>query len=485
MIRFVATALALLATVGAARNAQALELDDCRISAGPGQPALAARCGVFVRPLNPDDDTAGTIELKVAVVPALSLEPLSDPLVPVAGGPGQSTLKFYAGWFRAFERVRQQRDILLVDQRGTGDSVPLTCEIDEGTLEGKYSAEQTVRVTEECLAQLPADPRFFTTSIAVQDLAALREELGYGPLNLYGVSYGSRVAQHFARRFPAATRTLIIDGVVPPQLPLGPNIAIESQRALDRVFTRCAEDPACAERFPELRADFDALRSSLEGESVLVELPHPLTAEPETLEFGTAQFGVAIRLLLYNAHTVALLPLLIEEAAEGNFAPLVAQFQMAATALSAALSIGMHNAVMCTEDVPFIDWERVDYAALESSYLGTLQLDAIRAICSVWPRGALDADLREPLSGDIPALLLSGEADPITSPEFAALASVNLERAWLLTGRNQGHGLAVIGCMPRLIDHFIDTMSLDNSGSECLEDAFAMPFFIDFTGPLP
>ncbi len=192
-----------------------------------------------------------------------------------------------------------------------------------------------------------------------------------------------------------------------------------------------------------------------------------------------------MRLLLYDQRTIALLPLLIDSAAEGYWAPLAAQFQMAAVSLTEALAIGMHNAVMCTEDAPYIDWENVDHDALETSYLGPLQLEAIRTMCSVWPAGVIDDGLREPLATDVPVLLLSGEADPITPPEYAQLASVELRRAWLLTGKAQGHGIASVGCMPRVIAHFVTEMTLENAGAGCLDDAFAMPFFLDFTGPDP
>jgi pimeloyl-ACP methyl ester carboxylesterase len=485
MFRFALAGVVLAAIVGAARGEATLELADCRVSAGPGYPGIKARCGTMSRPLDPASPQAGSIELKVAVVPALSLEPHSDPLVPIAGGPGQSTIYFYATWFGAFERVRQDRDILLIDQRGTGDSAPLDCDIEDEVVDGQYSSEQTLRATRECVASLPHDPRFFTTSVAVADIEAVRQALGYAAVNLYGISYGSRVAQHFARRYPESTRTVIVDGVVPPQLPLGPNIAIESQRALERVFERCANDPACAKRFPNLPGDFGALMETLAERPASLDVPNPVTGVPETVEFGSGELGAAIRLLLYNPRTVALLPLVIDAAAAGNLTPLAAQFRMATASLGESLSIGMHNAVMCTEDAPFIDWDNVDRAALEASYMGPLQLEAIRTMCSVWPRGVLDDNLREPLATSVPVLLLSGDADPITPPDYAAMASVDLRHAWLLTGKDQGHGLALVGCMPRVIDHFIESMTLDGANTECLADAFAMPFFTGFTGPAP
>jgi len=484
MFRIVAIALLLSASSFAEDNS-VLELSDCRISISPGSPGIAARCGAFARPLNPMDESAGSIDLKVAVIPALSLEPAADPFVPIAGGPGQSTIKFYAGWTAAFERIRQDRDILLLDQRGTGESAPMTCELDEDAIDGKYSTEQTLRLTRECIDLLPHDPRFFTTSVAVQDLEALRVALGYGQLNLYGASYGTRVAQHFARRYPDSTRSMIIDGVVPPQIPLGPEIATESQRAIDRVFERCAKDIACNYHFPDVRGDFAALRDTLSVAPVAVELMHPVTAKQELVEFGEQQLAAAIRLLLYSPRTVALLPLVISEAANGNYTPLAAQFHMIVSSLAESLSIGMHNAVMCTEDAPFIDWDNLDHDAIRASYMGPMQLDAIKTMCSVWPAGVLDEDLRDPLATDVPVLLLSGGADPITPARYAEMAAVDLRGAWLLTGENQGHGLAVVGCMPRIIGEFVKGAALADGAAECLADAFVMPFFIDYSGPAP
>ncbi|MGI9236870.1 MAG: alpha/beta fold hydrolase, partial [Woeseiaceae bacterium] len=231
-----------------------LELSDCRISAGPGSPSMKARCGIVLRPLDPSGVVPGQIELRVAVVPALNLTPEPDPFVPIAGGPGQGSVQFYSAYSRAFENVRRNRDILLVDQRGTGESSRMDCPVDEELVEGQYSTELTIEYTNDCLAALPHDPRFFTTSVAVTDLEAVRAALGYPALNLYGVSYGSRVAQHFARRYPGSTRTIVLDGVVPPQISLGPEIATESQKAVDKILARCAEDAACSERFPDIQA---------------------------------------------------------------------------------------------------------------------------------------------------------------------------------------------------------------------------------------
>jgi pimeloyl-ACP methyl ester carboxylesterase len=465
--------------------AEPLELEDCRISAGPGSPSMKARCATMLRPLDPTGAEPGEIELRVVVVPALNLKPEPDPFVPIAGGPGQGSVQFYAAYSSAFEPVRRDRDILLVDQRGTGESSRMDCPVDEELVEGQYSRELTIEYTNECLAELPHDPRFFTTSVAVTDLEAVRAALAYPTLNLYGVSYGSRVAQHFARRYPDATRTLILDGVVPPQVPLGPEIATESQKAVDRVLARCAEDTDCHERFPQLRATFKRVVDALKQSPVSIDVPHPSSGRVERVLFGHSEMAVAIRLLAYNPMTIALMPLLISEAGKGNYVPLASQYQMTMIAMSDAMALGMHNAVMCSEDAPRLAPEDIDYDSLSATYMGAMQMQALEAICSVWPAGPSDAGLYTPLATDLPVLLLSGDADPITPPRYADMAAEKLLRSRHLVGKHQGHGQVSVGCMPRLVATFVATADPDAVDPECVERSFVMPFFLDFSGPTP
>jgi pimeloyl-ACP methyl ester carboxylesterase len=471
--------------VTSASPASALELEDCRISAGPGYPGIKARCGTLLRPLDPGSPDGEQLELSVAVVPALNLEPQPDPLVPFAGGPGGGSIQFYAAYFSAFEAVRRDRDILLIDQRGTGDSARMDCPIDEDLIEGQFSDEQTLEFTRACLDQLPHDPRFFTTSVAVDDLEALRVALGYPTLNLLGTSYGSRVAQHYARRYPGSTRTVVLDGVVPPQLPLGPGIAIEAQRAIDEIFARCAEDTVCNEHFPEIDLDFAAVRSRVAEAPVLVSLSDPVTGRPAEIEFGDNELAAAVRLLAYQPRSIALLPLVINEAANDNFVPLAAQFQLTVTSLAETLALGMHNSVMCTEDLPFIDRDAIDFEALGKTFISAMQFEALDTICSIWPRGPIDDDFNEPLATDIPVLLLSGTADPVTPPKYAEMALVEMTNHAHIVNTHQGHGQIAAGCMPDVIADFIVAADPANLDDSCMEMAFIMPFFVDFSGPTP
>ena len=462
-----------------------LALEDCRIRAGEGFPGIKARCGKLQRPENPADPESSVLELFVAVVPALNLEPEPDPFVPIAGGPGQASTEFYAATANAFAAVRRSRDIVLIDQRGTGRSAKMHCESDEDLIGGAFSREQTIAESQNCLDMLPHDPRFFTTSVAVQDLEALRIALGYEQFNLYGISYGTRVAQHFLRQYPESTRSVVLDGVVAPQIALGPGVAIKAQNVIDSIFDRCAENVECNERFPTIRTDFAALRTRLADDPVLVSMANPMNGKAEEVRFSDSEMSGALRLLSYHPTTVALIPLLIDEAVNENYAPLAAQFMMIAENMSDALSIGMHNAVVCTEDAPYFDGEDVTRDALEATYLGPLQLDALEAICSVWPKGTIDDEFKEPVASDIPVLLLSGEADPITPPAYGDLAAVDLGNALHLTGKNQGHGQAPRGCMSDIIGDFVAAAAVEGLESTCMERLHTMPFFLDFGGPSP
>jgi pimeloyl-ACP methyl ester carboxylesterase len=214
-------------------------------------------------------------------------------------------------------------------------------------------------------------------------------------------------------------------------------------------------------------------------------LADPVTGRLTSLDFGPNELAAAIRLLAYQPYSIALLPLLIHEAANDNVAPLAAQFQLTVGNLADSLSLGMHNAVMCTEDLPFIDRSDINFPALEETYIGALQLEALETICSIWPKGPLDDGFREPLATDIPVLLLSGTADPITPPRYAELAATDLSNARHLIGEHQGHGQMAAGCTPELVGDFIASLDVAALDVDCMDNAFVMPFFLDFSGPRP
>jgi pimeloyl-ACP methyl ester carboxylesterase len=479
--RFAALLLAASAC-SAARGA--LEESACRLETG-SLPAVFAQCATLTVPLDSASPAGPTLALSVARIPALTATPAPDPLVLVNGGPGGSGIDLYLQARAAFEPVHRDRDIVLLDQRGTGRSLAgLGCSIPaELTLETAGPEELRSAVV-ACLEQLEADPRFFTTSAAVRDLEQLRAALGVEQWNLYGISYGTRVAQHYLRRYPERVRSVVLDGIVPAALALGPDTAGNAHAMLERVFARCAQDPSCSARYGALAAKFMDLRQRFAAQSMTVELSDPVSSAWESVALVEAHFQAVVRLMSYAAPTIALLPLVLDEAYKGNYVPLAAQSEVLVASVADSLSFAMHNSVVCTEDRPFFtpgDAEREP-----EPYLGATIVDALVTICSVWPGGVQDADFKAAVVSDRPVLLLSGELDPVTPPEYAErVMRAGLTNARHLVAPGQGHGVAAVGCAPRLIREFLAAPSPSALAAECLEAEVPTPFFLGFHGPGP
>ena len=479
--------LLLLAGATLAAPAAALELQPCRIDAGTMTDTAKARCGTLVRPENPDDPAGRTISLSVALVPALNVEPLPDPLVLFAGGPGQSAIDAYLQMRQAFEPIRRDRHILLVDQRGTGRSNPLDCPFpdDPEIMAGAWNPDDIVPYAERCLESLDADVRYYTTSVAVDDLDAVRAALGFETLNLWGGSYGTRVALHYLRQYPERARSVILDGVLPADEVLGPAIAVDAQSSLDLLFDRCAESPSCNATFPALRETFGALRGRLADAPVTVPVAHPRTGVlVEQQLTGDALAGI-VRMSSYAPTTRALLPLMISEAAAGRYTMLAAQAAMIETQVEGLLAMGMHNSVVCAEDAPRFAEARVDDVAYARTYIGAMQLDALAAICGIWPRGPVDDGFGTPVVSDVPVLLLSGEVDPVTPPANADHAAQTLSVSRHIVAPGQGHIISGTGCVPSLLETFVTTRDPGALDTACVERLAATPFFVSNIGPTP
>ena len=531
-MRCVLRALCLAPVLLAAHLAAAVELAQCFLSANEGRSQAVAQCGVVAVPLNPQDPDGERIELRIAVVEALAEDPAPDPLFVIAGGPGQAATDFFALTERAFRRILRYRSVVLVDQRGTGESAPLNCpsleemEPSAGVREGEPLAskepssgereglaprkkEPSAGVREglaprkkeaggesspqalaakaiDCLHELKHDPRFFTTSVAVGDLDIVRAALGYETLNLYGISYGTRVAQHYLRRFPERVRSVVLDGVLPTTVSLGPDLALDSQAALDRVFERCQADDACSAAFPNLREQLGAVLARLREQPAQTTFAHPRTGERTEADVDHLTMAGVVRLLVYSPITASLLPPLIEAVHDGDYAKLAAQ-AYAVNETMRDLAVGLNYAVLCTEDHPF--WGEIDDAAQRATYMGATLVETTRLVCDTWPAGAIDADFKAPLASETPVLLLSGELDPITPPRYAETAAAQFPNALNLVGAGQGHGMMMVPCMQGIVGDFLelapsasDVAAIDLS---CLERLRPFPLFVSPLGPGP
>jgi len=481
-------ALALFVSLTGPAYAAGILLTPCQLEHPARLMIVAAECGALDLPENPSEPNGRHIELHIARVPAISRRKAPDPLFLIAGGPGGSAISMYASVAPAFERIHLDRDIVLVDQRGTGRSNALDCTLDEDELMNA-TPEVMAAESRRCLTELEshADVRYYTTSVAVQDLDRVRAALGYNLIDLYGASYGTRVAQHYLRRFPKHTRAVILDGVVPPGLALGPSLALDAEKALMAILTRCASDRACHEQFGDPTLTYRALRTALQTKPVTVHLADPTTGDSQHIEFSAMHLATVLRLAIYTPDQAALLPLALDRAQKsGDYVPLAGQFLMMSHAYEDMLAYGMHNTVVCTEDVPFYPAAAsIDRAALEQTFLGAAQLDALRSLCEVWPRGPIDSDLHEPLKTDVPVLLLSGGNDPVTPPGYAEQARKGLQNNLHVILKDLGHGQIVAPCMDGVLARFLARGTTQGLDISCTRNVHPMPFFTTLAGPPP
>jgi len=484
--------LAILLLVAASPGARAdesrLHLEPCRLEHPARMLAVPAECGKVVVAENPHEPDGRKIELFVARVPAISLNKQKDPLFLIAGGPGTSAVDLYTSSAGPFDRVRREHRVLLLDQRGTGRSHRLDCEYGNDNL---FERVEDVRVVEEnrkCRDELSkkSDLRYYTTSIAVRDLDDVRRALGYERINLFGNSYGTRVAQHYARRFPRSTRALILDGVINPEIVLGPAIAIDAERALERILKRCTADTSCAKAFTNPAADYRALRERLAAKPVPTMVSDAATGRPIHFDFTQRHLSAVLRFASYNDDQAALLPLSMHLGVhEDNYTPLANQFRVFARSLEEAFAYGMHNSVACSEDTPFIDRKKLDLAALNLTHMGAEQVEQLLDACRDWPKGVVDADLHAPLRSDAAALLLSGSDDPVTPPEYATIAARGFSDSKHLIIAGHGHGQRTAPCVDRVIAQFISKGSAAGLDTSCTQKLPPMPFFTTLAGPAP
>ncbi len=469
----------------AAAAAESLPLHECRLEHPLRLASIAARCGVLKVPEDRANPAGASIDLSIAVVPALNRRAAAAPLFLLAGGPGQGATAMYVSYAAAFARVNRNHDIVLVDQRGTGRSAPLSCHYPDDWQAVDDMMPALRQATLACLRRYGERVRFYTSSAAVADLAAVREALKFRAIDLYGVSYGTRVAQLYMRRYPTAVHAAILDGVTFPQQAIGPATPIDAQRALDLIVTRCAQSADCATAYPDLKQELAELRRQFGAQKSMITIDDPNSGLPLKVEFNRNMLNASLRFLSYNATQASLLPTLLHRAAGGALAPLAAQTVMTARQVADQIASGMQNSVICTEDVPFFAAAGIDRAAIVRTYQGADQLDALLEICKLWPRGAVDADLHSPLTSDIPTLLLSGELDPVTPPAYAQRAAEGLARHRHLILSGEGHGQVNTGCVPRLMAEFLDSAAPTRLDAACLEGHKAAPFFISMAGPPP
>ncbi len=462
-----------------------LGLEDCILTSDEVPTQVDAQCGKLTVYEDRASAAGRQIDLNVAVVPAKNRDSEPDPLFLLAGGPGQAAVEVFPQVKFAFEEINEDRDIVLVDQRGTGGSNPLECTPPDD--QDDPDVDELVAWARSCVQELEsrADVRLYTTTVAMADLDEVRDALGYEKVNLYGGSYGSRAALEYLRRYPDRVRTVTIDSVVPPDLALGTTVARDAQNALDLTFERCAADEACRTAFPRLESQFAEMIDTIVEEPIELEINHPVTGVMTEVTLKRERVAAALRFLSYSPETAALIPLLVRETVEsGAYDRLAAQILLVGDSAANLINLGMHFSVVCAEDVPFYDADDISQHNADT-YIADYMTDQLSSICEVWPRGEIPDDLKDPVVSDVPVLVLSGEVDPVTPPAYGESAARALENSLHLVAPGQGHGVLTRGCVAETVAEFVSAGDLEGLDTDCVDDLEAPPFFLNYSGPVP
>ena len=465
----------------------------------PVPDGVRAECGYLAVPRDRRGNDGVTLRLHYAVFKSTSSNPRPDPVVYLSGGPGFGALETVPLTFnRRFLPFLAERDFIMFDQRGTGLSEPaLDCpeytrtyyDLLDRDLSTEEAGAEFLGAFREChdrLVKEGVDPEAYTTVENAADVRDLRVALGYDEWNLYGVSYGTKLALTTMRDHPQGIRSAILDSAFPLQVNLDTSIAANARRAFDVLFQGCAahvaspgEGMSCAEAYPGLRESFFRTVAALNDDPAAVSLTNPLTGEtfPALLD-GDALVATLFQ-SLYATELLPVIPLAIAEAEEGRF-DAVAAIQGSLLAELDFASVGMQLSVQCGEETRFVTREELAGAVKDFPELGDVFAREVNLdVCELWGSRRAGPIENEAVSSPIPALVLSGEYDPITPPAWGRLTAADLDNAFFYEFRGVGHGASGTGGCPLGIT--LDF--LDDPGSEPDSSCMARMRRPDFVVP--
>ncbi len=436
------------------------------------------RCGsitVLENPSAAHTTNGRRIAIHYAVIPAKASRRDPDPLFVFAGGPGQSAIKIAPAVQGIFAKLNRRRDIVFIDQRGTGKSNALDCPAEGRALmliRVDAPAHDARTAAKKCLdaLQTHAAPAFYATTFAMADIEAVRLRLGYKQINLWGASYGTRAALEYARLYPYVVRSMVLDGVAPAGMGIPVSFTFDAEAALARLSAECAAENGCLVKAAQGK---DSLVVRLERLSESLVTPRRLTvADPVTGELLSLEITRDIALgavfaSLYVPSLAALTPAIVDQALQGNFAPMLTLVDTFENGASSNLSTGMRLSVLCAEDWPRLSKETLQEAEAHRPF-GPALIHELAQQCEIWPRTKVDEAYYLPLKSDIPTLLFSGGADPATPPRHAEAVAKNLRRAKHIIAPHLSHGVSSQGCAPDLITRFVESADLLQADGKCL-----------------
>ena len=450
------------------------KLKPCRV-AGVNEELLCGKLTVFE---NRQTRTGRTIDLNIVVLPALDQKTKAEPVFDLEGGPGVASTTgatFYATEGKVY---RKRHDVVLVDQRGTGNSNRLSIpreKTPESDLREMYPVDYVMRMR-DALEQ-HADLTQYTTSIAMDDLDDVRAWLGYDRINLFGLSYGTRAALVYLRQHPEHVRTITLLGVAPTYLRMPMYHAQAAERAMNLLLDQCEQDTKCRELFPQIRDDWMKALADLQAAPVRVQYnPSGDKGAPVTVEIQRDVFAEKIRNFLYDRDKASQIPLIVHKAASGNFAPFLRR--AIGHSIPDTIADGMYLCVTCAEDVPFIDQAEAAKLNRDNPFGNYRVFQQTRA-CGMWPRGDIPTDFREPVQSSVPALIFSGNFDPVTPPQRGGEVARYLSNSRHVIVPQAAHGidgLTNANCLDKIILEFIDKADAKDLDVSCVDRMAPPPF---------
>ncbi|HEV2799643.1 MAG TPA: alpha/beta fold hydrolase [Pyrinomonadaceae bacterium] len=465
-----------------------VSLEPCEVPGTRPDAREKARCGTYEVFENRQTKSGRKIKLKIVVFPATGSDKAADPLFYIPGGPGSSATEDAPYIAQEFAKIRERRDLVFVDQRGTGGSNPLNCGFfnpqDLQSYLGDYFPLADVRKCREQLER-KADLRLYTTHIAMDDLDEVRAALGYERINISGGSYGTRAAQEYLKRHPKHVRTVVLHGVSPTHQFMPRDFPQHTERALNGVLDECAADAACRAAFPDLRAEVKSVLERLLRGPVEVEVKHPQTGKSTPVKLSRDLAAEAVRYMLYQAGAAGRVPLLMHLAARGNFAPLAESAIFYRQRIVATGSNGMYLSVTCAEDLPWIKPGEGERNGVDT-FLGDYRLRQQRAACALWPRASIPKDYAEPTRAGVPALILTGQWDPVTPPAYGDMAAKYLPNSLHIVVPQGGHGfsgLEGLNCIRNLTADFVNRGTAQGLDTSCVKNIRRRGFQLELAEP--
>ena len=468
--------------------AVSLSLEPCEIPGTRENVKENARCGTYEVFENRAAKTGRKIAIKIVVFPATGQNGVADPLFYIPGGPGSSATEDAPYIAQEYARIRERRDLVLVDQRGTGGSNPLNCKLfNPSSLESYLGAFFPLEEVRKCREQLEtrADLKLYTTPIAMDDLDEVRAALGYEQINIIGASYGTRATQVYLKRYPRHVRSIILHGVSPTGQFMPRDFPQQTERALNGVIDECGADAACRAAFPNLRAESKAVLERLLRGPVKVAVRNPQTGVSTPIELSRDLAAEAIRYMLYQSGAAGRIPLFLHLAAQGDFVPLAESAIFYRQQIVATGSNGMYLSVSCAEDLPWIKSGEGERNA-EHTFLGDYRLRDQRAACTLWPRGKIPKDYAEPTRSSVPALILTGQWDPVTPPVYGDTTAKYLSNSLHVVVPHGGHGfngLEGLDCLQNLIAEFVERGTTKGLNTSCVNSIRRKGFLLSVAAP--